>query len=341
MVMIMRKTAVLLLVWALSFASVQATEFYAKNYIVMEMSSGQVLEGKAIHETQSVASISKIMTAIVAIENDQLNREVTIGTEIERAYGSGVYIHQGDTITIQDLLYGLLLRSGNDAALCLAYHCGDHSIARFVQMMNQKAQEIGMTDTVFHNPSGLDEEDEGNISSVYDMALLMRYCMQNETFRKISATQSYKRLDQNGTWHNKNKLLNMYEYATGGKTGFTKKARRTLVTSAQKDGVELIVVTFNCANDFNYHQNLYETYFQLYDQVLCLDRGVHEVDQQQLCISEPIYQSLSKEISKQDLQYHLDGQKLDIFYQDQPLGSYEIDRQDFPFRYFFEVLLNG
>jgi len=319
----------------------QATEYYAKNYIVMEAGSGQILEGKEIHETQSVASISKIMTAIVAIENDQLLREVEIGEEIKKAYGSGVYIHQGDKITIQDLLYGLLLRSGNDAALCLAYHAGGESLEHFVQLMNSKAQEIGMNDTIFHNPSGLDEEDEGNISSVYDMALLMRYCMQNETFREITSTTAYKRLDGNGTWHNKNKLLTNYEYCTGGKTGFTKKAKRTLVTSASKDGVELIVVTFNCGDDFSFHQNLYETYFEIYHQVLCLDQGLYQIDNYQFYVNEPIYQTLAKTNNEEELEYQIssDQKMINIYCHEQLLGSYEIIKDRYSFWYFFEAML--
>jgi len=336
----MKKILCMFLVIATTFHPVKASEYYAKNYIVMEASSGQVLEGKAIHDTQSVASISKIMTAIIAIENDDLTREVTIGEEIKKAYGSGVYIHQCDQITIQDLLYGLMLRSGNDAALCLAYHVGGKNLDNFVQMMNDKAQEIGMKNTVFHNPSGLDEEDEGNISSVYDMALLMRYCMQNETFQKITATKTYKRLDGNGTWHNKNKLLEQYEYCTGGKTGFTKKAKRTLVTSAQKDGVSLIIVTFNCGDDFGMHQNLYETYFQIYEQILCLDRGVYDVGDKRFYVDKPVYQALSIDTKQDELTYHLDQQdEIGIYYQDVKIASYPLVQDKFPVRYFFEALL--
>lgn len=337
----MKKYALILCVFLGLFRSYQATEYDAKNYIVMERGSGQVLEGKNIHEVQSVASISKIMTAIVALENDDLLREVEIGEEINKAYGSGVYIHQGDRITIQDLLYGLLLRSGNDAALCLAYHVGQKSIAHFVNMMNEKAAQLGMHDTVFHNPSGLDEEDEGNLSSVYDMALLMRYCMENETFRQITSTQVYQRLDGQGTWHNKNKLLSQYAYTTGGKTGFTKKARRTLITSAMKDGLELIVVTFNCGDDFCFHQNLYETYFAIYEQVLCLDRGVYEIAGQEFQVDQPLYQMKLKESTQQKVSFQLDDQNgcVQIYQGEQWLASYPLRPKSFPIRYFFEAML--
>lgn len=328
---------VIFLVCGLCLTPAKANEFYAKNYIVMESSSGQVLEGKKIHEVQSVASISKIMTAIIAIENDELSREVTIGEEINKAYGSGVYIHQNDTITIQDLLYGLLLRSGNDAALCLAYHVGGKNLGHFIELMNQKAAEIGMKNTQFHNPTGLDEEDEGNLSSAYDMALLMRYCMQNQTFQEITKTKVYHRLDGNGSWHNKNKLLNQYPNAIGGKTGFTKKAKRTLVTCAKKDDVELIIVTFNCGDDFNFHQNLYETYFNIYDDILCIDRGIYNIGPYQCCITKPLYhRGFSDDIS---YKVNFDNQCLEVYQADQLLETYSLIHKGFIWRYFFKEML--
>ena len=263
---------------------VQAMDFAGTSYIVMEASSRQVLEEKNMHVSRSVASISKIMTCNMALDTN-----IEIGEEIKKAYGSGIYIHMGDTITLQDLLYGLMLRSGNDAALCIAYHVGGNSIEHFVEMMNQKAEEIGMKDTVFHNPSGLDEEDAGNQSSAYDMALLMAYCSENPMFNQIVSTKSYKRLDGQGTWKNKNKLLSLYEYCVGGKTGFTKKAKRTLVTRAKKGDVSLIIVTLNCGNDFEFHQSKYEEYFSLYEKVLVLAKGIHTIADQVVEVPEDIY----------------------------------------------------
>lgn len=235
----------------------------------------------------------------------------------------------------------LLPLAWNDAALCLAYHSGQKSLENFVQMMNDTAKKIGMNDTTFHNPSGLDEEDEGNISSVYDMALLMRYCMENETFRKITSTTTYQRLDGNGTWHNKNKLLTNYEYATGGKTGFTKKAKRTLVTSAKKENIELIIVTFNCGDDFNFHQNLYEIYFELYHQTLCLDKGIHQYEDYHFYVDKPVFQVLTENPNVKDFDYQVDTQenKMEVYYQNQYLGSYEIVQEDYLMRYFFEEML--
>lgn len=245
----------------------------AKAVILMDMDSGRVIYGKDVHYVQSVASISKIMTAIVAIENSNIEKEVTIGDEVLKAYGSGIYVQIGEKIKLEDLLYGLMLRSGNDAALVISVAvAGDTD--KFVKMMNDKAKEIGMKNTTFNNPSGLDEE-KGNFSSAYDMALLMSYAMKNKEFRKITGTKDYTVKTNKNVykWHNKNKLLSSYKYTTGGKTGFTKIAKRTLVTSASKDGMNLTVVTINDGDDFNDHRNLYEEAFNEYTSYRVLNKG--------------------------------------------------------------------
>ena len=202
--------------------SIKTIPFQGKSYIVMEASNQIVIEGSNQDYIQSVASISKIMTCIIAIENMELDTIVTVDDTINEAWGSGIYIHTGDKISLRDLLYGLMLRSGNDAAVMIAKAVAK-DIPKFVDMMNDKAKELELHSTTFSNPTGLDEEDNGNQSSVYDMARLMAYCHQNPIFNEIVSTEKYIREDGNGTWHNKNKLLTNYEYCIGGKTGFTKK----------------------------------------------------------------------------------------------------------------------
>ena len=231
-------------------------EFYGGSYLVYDSYNDYVVESSNENKRQSVASISKIMTAILVIENSRLDKKIIVDETINKAYGSCVYIHIKDKMTIQDLLYGLMLRSGNDCALMLAKSVGG-SVNRFVEMMNEKAQELNMKDSHFSNPSGLDEEDEGNVSTVKDMALLYDYCCQNPIFNEIVQTKVYKRQDGMGFWHNKNRLLKDYSYCVGGKTGFTKKARRTLITRAIKGDHDLIIVTFNCGNDFEFHKKRY------------------------------------------------------------------------------------
>lgn len=260
----------LIFLWPFSVGAVGAS-----SYIVMDQDSKRVLEGSNINKESLIASISKIMTCIVALEQGNFDKTVKIDDSILKAYGSGIYIEVGEELTLDDLLYGLMLRSGNDAALAIAKAvAGD--VKSFVFLMNEQAKKIGMENTSFVNPSGLEENDgTANKSTTYDMALLMRYAMQNNYFRKIVATKdivvksSYKTY----SWHNKNKLLSMYEYCTGGKTGFTKKAHRTLVTTASKDNKNLIVVTFNDGNDFVDHKNLYEKNFNLYKRKKILDKS--------------------------------------------------------------------
>lgn len=247
----------------------------ASSYIVMDMDSGRVLEGNNIDKERLIASITKIMTAIVAIEYGNLEDKVKINEEVLKAYGSGIYVEVGEELILDDLLYGLMLRSGNDAALAIASHVGG-SKESFVYMMNEVAMNIGMEHTNFLNPSGLEENDgNGNTSTVYDMALLTKYAMQNENYRRIVGTKEIviKSSLKTYKWYNKNKLLSSYLYCTGGKTGYTEKARRTLVTTASKDNMNLIIVTFNDGNDFNDHKELYEKYFNNYERIKVLDKS--------------------------------------------------------------------
>ncbi len=269
------------------------TTYYARNYIVMDSYSHEVLEGKDIHDPYSVASISKIMTAIIALESNKLFNVITVDEVIKTIEGSSLYLSIGDKITILDLVYGLLLRSGNDAAVLIASNVYK-DIDTFVEKMNQKAKELGMKNTTFHNPSGLDIFDEGNISSCFDMALLMSYCMENEMFCKIVATRSYKNKIK-GVWENKNKLLRQYKYCLGGKTGYTYKAKRTLINCAEKEDQRLIVVTFNCGSDFALHKYMFDKYFDSFYYLKYLDKGDNFIDNYLIYSDRVIGLRLSKE----------------------------------------------
>ncbi len=229
------------------------------------------------------------MTAIVAIESNKLDDIVTIGEEINEAYGSGIYIKIGEEMSLRDLLYGLMLRSGNDSALAIAKYVGGN-IDDFVSLMNNKAKEIGMKNTTFNNPSGLDEK-KGNMSTANDMALLMSYAIKNEEFKKIVSTKKHTvKTNMNYySWTNKNKLLFNYKYTTGGKTGFTEIARRTLVTTASKDNINLVIVTLNDGNDFYDHINMYEEVFNNYTKYRILKKGQVNI------IGENYYNNLSVE----------------------------------------------
>jgi len=252
---------------------VGAIDTSARSAILMDIDSNRILYEENINEVRSVASISKIMTALLAIESGKLEEVVVVGDEIEKSYGSGIYIKVGEKLTLRDLVYGLMLRSGNDAALAISKYVGG-TVEDFVKMMNEKANEIGMNNTTFNNPSGLDQE-KGNYSTAYDMAILTSYAMKNEEYKKITGTKKYTLKTNMNTysWINKNKLLSIYKYTTGGKTGFTEIAKRTLVSTASKDNTNLVVVTLNDGNDWQDHQNLFEYGFSNYSNLKILKKG--------------------------------------------------------------------
>ena len=248
----------------------------AQSAILMEQDSGRVIFEKDAYTQRRIASITKIMTAILAIESGKLDKTVTVSSTAIKTEGSSIYLQEGEKIKLEDLVYGLMLRSGNDAAVAIAETVGG-SLDGFVYLMNQKAEEIGMKNTHFANPHGLDDHED-HYSSAYDMALLTRYAMNNDTYKKIAGTESYRSESSNDkwdrVWKNKNKLLtSLYEYSTGGKTGYTKRAKRTLVSTAEKDGVSYIAVTLNDPDDWDDHINLFETAFKQYKMVQVLEEG--------------------------------------------------------------------
>ena len=244
----------------------------AYEYVLMDQTTGRILSGKNYNKPMLIASITKIMTCIIAIESNKLDNTVVVDDTILKAYGSGIYIEIGEEITLRDLLYGLMLRSGNDAALMVSKYVGG-SVPNFVKMMNDKAIELEMKNTTFVNPSGLDD-DGGNYSTAYDMALLTRYAMKNQEYRNIVGTKSYtiKTNKKTYVWKNKNKLLKE-EYITGGKTGYTDKARRTLVSTGSKNNMDLIVVTIRDSDDWNTHKSLYNMAFNKYISYKFLDKN--------------------------------------------------------------------
>jgi D-alanyl-D-alanine carboxypeptidase len=235
----------------------------ANNAVLIDQSSGKVLYEKKGNEQQSIASITKIMTAIIAIESGKWKEKAKTSRRAIYTEGSSIYLEQGEIMTIEDLTYGLMLRSGNDAAVAISEHIGG-SEEGFVYLMNEKARWLGMLNTHFDNPHGLDSSH--HYSSAYDMAMLMRYAMNNDQFRKVTGTTTYQADNRTYSWRNKNKLLTQYyDACVGGKTGYTKKTGRTLVTAAHKDGVDLIAVTLNAPDDWQDHMSMYEWGFAQYD----------------------------------------------------------------------------
>lgn len=300
----MKKILVLLMILTLSIPyTVKANTSSASSYILMDDTTSRVLVGKDIHSKRLIASITKIMTATLAIESGKLDEMVVVTDDILKAYGSGIYIEIGEEILLRDLVYGLMLRSGNDAATMIAVFVGG-SEEEFINMMNKKANEIGMKDTTFNNPSGL-PTPEGNYSSVYDMALLTRYAMQYNDYREIVKTKKYKVTTNKKTylWDNKNKLLR-YDYITGGKTGYTEESGRTLVSTASIDDMNLIVVTIRDSDDWNTHLDLYNYAKENYIGYRVLNKSKFRVygdkyyQKDKFYISKDIYIPLKKEESR-------------------------------------------
>jgi D-alanyl-D-alanine carboxypeptidase (penicillin-binding protein 5/6) len=241
---------------------VSGMEVGAKAALVMEARTGRVLFAQNEQEKLPIASTTKIMTTLITLEQPNLDEIFEVDSNAIRVEGSSMGLREGDLVSLRALAVGMLLHSGNDAANAAAVRIAG-SIPAFVEMMNQKAKELGMHNTSFETPSGLDGEH--HYSTAYDMALLARHALEIEDFSSICS--QYRMRTKFGNppadrWlTNHNKLLNYYEGAYGVKTGFTKKAGRCLVSAAQRDGVELICVTLNCPNDWTVHRNLFDAFF--------------------------------------------------------------------------------
>lgn len=269
----MKKVLLFLVLCLIFIPKVSCSTSSANSYVLMDAETGRVLDSKNMNNRALIASITKIMTAVIAIESNKLDELIKVDDSILKAYGSGIYIQVGEEMLLKDMLYGLMMRSGNDAAVMIAAYVAGSEEA-FVKLMNDKAKKIGMKNTTFVNSSGLDNTDSGNYSTAYDMSLLTRYAMQYDEYREIVKTKEYtvKTNYKTYVWHNKNKLLN-YDYITGGKTGYTEKAGRTLVSTASKDDMNLIVVTIRDSDDWNTHIELYNYAFSNYTSYKVLNKN--------------------------------------------------------------------
>lgn len=233
------------------------SDISAKGYILMEASSGKILAAKEEHEKRPIASTTKIMTALLALEQDGLDDFFKVDNDAIMVEGTSMGLVKDDQVTLRTLAYGMLLSSGNDAANLAAVKISG-TVEKFAQKMNERAAQIGMKDTHFVTPSGL--HDEEHYSTPYDMALLAREALKNDDFVEICGQKKVKLSYGNPPYSrwlsNHNKLLDYYEGCIGMKTGYTKKAGRCLVSAAQRDGVTLICVTLNAPNDWQDHTKL-------------------------------------------------------------------------------------
>ena len=233
----------------------------ARYAVLISADSGEVIFEKSSHEKASMASTTKIMTALLLAEEIEKNgnREIKITEEMTAVEGSSMGLMPNDRLYLDGIMTGMLLPSGNDAANAAALYLGG-SQEKFAVMMNARADEIGMKDTNFVTPSGLDDEE--HYSTAYDMALLGREAINNDIFSEVCSS-NYKKVEfiepvKTAEYSNHNKLLNVYEGCTGIKTGFTKKSGRCLVSSAERDGKRLVAVTLDAPDDWNDHIEMFD-----------------------------------------------------------------------------------
>lgn len=261
-------TLAVLCLYSIFPCRISAVETSAASAVLMDADSGRVLYERNADRKMLIASTTKILTALVAIEEGNLHDTVKVSREAAYTEGSAMYLTEGETLTLETLLYGVLLCSGNDAAVAVAQHVGGN-VKGFVALMNEKAQELGMEHSSFANPNGLD--DEQHYSTARDMAKLAQAALKNETLMRIASTRSVTIGGRTMTNHNK--LLHYVDGCLGLKTGYTKAAGRTLVSCAEKNGQRLITVTLQDGNDWADHRSLYEYGFSAYPARTCAVRG--------------------------------------------------------------------
>ncbi len=237
----------------------------ARSAVVLDAASGRVLFEHNAHTKRGMASTTKIMTALCALEYGELEKTVTISNTASGVEGSSMYLAAGEKLKLSDLVYGLMLVSGNDAATAIAENVSG-SVDKFAELMNKKATEIEAFDTSLTNPHGL--SDDNHYTTAYDLAKITAYAMRNPLFSEIVSTKT-KKLPQNEggyprTLVNHNKFLNLYEGCIGVKTGFTKATGRCLVTAVEKNGMRLICVTLNDPDDWGDHKTLYDDAYSVF-----------------------------------------------------------------------------
>ena len=301
--------------------------------IIMDIDSGRIIYQKNINQKKLIASTTKIMTCIIVLENSDIDALITVGDEVLSMYGTNIYIEKGEVLKIKDLLYGLMLRSGNDAAITLAYNTLGYDA--FINKMNEKAKEIGMENTSFNNPHGLDD-DTKNYSTAYDMALLSRYAYNNSVYRKIISTKKYvtKSNFKSYVWYNRMSLLNKYRHCIGGKNGYTPRAGKSLVSYAKNDDLLLTIVSLDDDSIYENHMNLYAEYFSKYKKYKIVEKGTFSIDNNNYYVNNSFEYVLNdKEKDSISTLLRIDGNsyskkvgKIEIYFDNNSIGSIDIYR---------------
>lgn len=266
-ILLKRYFSVICIILFLFPITVYGLDCSATSAIVMDMETQNILYDKNVHEVRSMASTTKIMTALIACESGMLDETVDVKSEMLYTIGSCLGLRDGDKLSLYDLTVGMMLTSGNDAANTVAFYISG-SVEDFAKEMNKRAEEIGMSNTVFSTPSGLDEGE--HYSTAYDMALLTATAMRNSSFVEMCSLSKADIVinDSVLTVYNHNRLLNEMENCIGVKTGYTDKAGRCLVSAAEYEGNVIICVTLNAPDDWNDHKKLIDS---------CKDKYVNHV----------------------------------------------------------------
>ena len=251
--------AVMLLCGAFGLSSPIRASASAGAEIAMELTTRTVLTESNADKRMPMASTTKIMTAIIIAEDCNLDEEITVPDAAVGIEGSSIYLKKDERIDVRDLLYGLMLRSGNDSAVALAIHHSG-SVENFVTVMNERAKRIGADNTNFKNPSGL--PDDEHYTTARDLCNIACYAMNNEIFREVVSSKSH--VGKFRSFENKNKMLYRYEGANGVKTGYTLKAGRCLVSSAERDGMDVVTVVLNCYDMYERSSAILDQCFYAY-----------------------------------------------------------------------------
>ena len=307
--------------------------------VVLEAQTGRVLYAVNEMQTLPMASTTKIMTALVALENADLSDIVTTGDNAYGVPGTSIYLQKGEQLTLEQMLYGLMLASGNDAAVAIAEHVGG-SVSGFCDMMNARARQIGCENTHFVTPHGLPAQQ--HYTTAYDMALLGSYAVKKPAFRSLCScktkTVSFDEPDIKVTFTNHNRLLSSYEGAFGIKTGFTKKSGRCLVSAAERNGICFVCVTLNDGDDWNDHRKMLDFAFESVStqtvdvkdtysvpveggavssvslivkaEFFCSVSGEKKNIEARVCLPKFVYAPLMKGDAVGKIEYYADGRKI-------------------------------
>ena len=304
--------------------------------VLIEQHSGQVLYDHNMHEKLRPASVTKVMSILLimeAIDRGQIsfNDKVPCTEDAAAMGGSQIWLDVREELTVDEMLKAICVVSANDCTVAMAnYLCGSQEA--FVEKMNARAKELGMKNTIFRNSHGLDEETK-NYSSAKDMAILSSYANTLPVYKEISKTKKWTvQSDKKSyVWNNRNKLLYSYKYATGGKTGYTPKAGRTLVTTASKDNLNLTIVTLNDANEYQTHESLYEYCFNKYKNFLIVDKDNFDIDDNFYKGNLYIKKSFSYPLTKEEeslVNIVIKLDKLDNYKNNDQVGSVIVNLKD-------------